>query len=621
MLFDNERDQGLLKAEKLARTYKSNALKLALAGGVVFFLGISLLGRMTTAGNPMPAFFTACAGFSMMLAGGVFALFMGQPQAMVSRKRLEGAKLLNLTSPIKADGVPIGNARMPPKSEPLHTLIEGATGTGKTQILKRMVDYIRSRGDTVVIVDTGYDMHTALGREGDIVLSVFDDASPGWLPKNEIQNPADWGVLAESFIGEGSGEARQWHQMAKALFVAVARGYEREVQKAGSSFDHSELFHLLTQAPAEDLAPFITGTAAAGLADNEKGLANVRMTFFDSLKFWEHLKPGEFSVRNWVEQRGKRPSIFIPYRKRTLPECKTLISAWLDQIITAAVDAGENTENRVWIIIDELSGLGEIPSLKVAVTELRKTGFRVVVGIQNYEQVQQIYGREGAITITNNLSNKVIMRANDGATGERQSKLIGDARFRVTKVSRTAGEKSSLSTSAGDETTRIVLPAEIINLEDLTALVHFAGEEAWHFTKLPIYAPGEWDADRLVEAQQPPKMLPAPVGPPTPEEAALQDRLRASDPITPAEMGRTEGPRPSWTVVDELLRKIGGPSWDGERFRAKILNACGWHPETGWDEGRQKVARAYERARLVLIQTLERAKIEEKTNTNDDKKE
>ena len=76
---------------------------------------------------------------------------------------------------------------MPLGAEPLHTLIEGATGTGKTQLLKQMVEHIRARGDTIVVVDTGYDLYKVFGRDGDIVLSAFDPASPGWMPQNEVR--------------------------------------------------------------------------------------------------------------------------------------------------------------------------------------------------------------------------------------------------------------------------------------------------------------------------------------------------------------------------------------------------------------------------------------------------
>lgn len=410
-------------------------------------------------------------GILGLLLAGTFTLgkkifeSLASPTSL-SRAHVEGAKTLKLIAPQKQNGIPIGNARMPEGMEPLHTLIEGATGTGKTQLLKQMVDYIRKRGDTVVVVDTGYDLHKSFGQANDIILSPFDPASPGWMPQNEVRSPTDWNALAETLIPQGEGSAKEWNAMARAMFAGVCRGYQSMVKDAGEKFDAADLFHLLTAAPVSAVSPFLEGSAAASLAENEKGLTNVRMSFFDALGFWQDLKPGNFSVRDWVAITD-RPSIFIPHTKRTLPASRTLIATWLDQIITEACDQGENRKNRVWIIIDELSSLGRIPALESAVTELRKTGFRVVCGIQNYEQVEQRYTRTGAVTISNNLSNKVILRANNEVAAERASKLIGDARHRIT----TRGSSGQgMSTNVQESVERVVLPSQILSLPDLPCI-------------------------------------------------------------------------------------------------------------------------------------------------------
>lgn len=606
------------EAEDLGRQYRANILKFTVWPGVGAFVTALVLTKPLSELAAGLWFFLLAGGLFLMLVGGFVLLVMTSPIPALSRAHLDGARVEDLDKPERSEGIPIGNARMPPQAEPLHTLIEGAPGTGKTQILKRMVDYVRHRGDTVVVVDSNYDMHKSLSRPGDILLSAFDETGPGWLPQNEIRASADWAALAQSFIGDGKGDAAQWHQMAKAMFAACARGYATECRESGAKFDHRELFYLLTQAPAADLAPFIRGSAAAALSENEKGLQNVRMTFFDTLKSWEYLRTGDFSVRDWVESGldgTSRPSIFIPYSTRQLPEAKNLISCWLDQIITTAIDSGEQRDNRVWVIIDELSGMGEIPGLKQAVAQLRKTGFCVVAGIQAMEQIEDVYGRTGAVSITANLGNKVILRTTDSTSAERQSRLIGDSRFRVYQASQsTGGNGGSINRSVKDEVQRIVLASEIMALPDLTALVHWSGSERWYLTPVPIFAPGEFSQKRL-DGPEPAALLPPPATPPTPEQEALQARLRASGPITPEAMDRTEGPRPVWSQIDELLRRVGGPGWDGEKFRAKVLSSLGWHPETGWDDGRARVANAYEQARQTLARTLDRTEIERDTNS------
>jgi type IV secretory pathway TraG/TraD family ATPase VirD4 len=429
-----------------------------------------------------------------------FFIYISKPsEARQVRERLAGSTVDVLTEDQEGDGVPIGKARMPARAEPLHILIEGATGTGKTQLLKQVTAYLRQRGDTVVVVDTNFDLFNTFGKPGDILLSPFDPRSPGWSPANEIEAPTDWNALAETLIAPGEGDAKEWNAMARAFFAAVARGYHQAVQEAGEPFDFKELVHLLTAAPPEQVEPFLVGSAAASLAQNEKGMGNIRMSFYDSLSFVQDLKDGYFSARRWVRSGANgqpRPCIFMPHTKKTIAASRTLIATWLDQIISEACDQGENSNNRVWIIIDELSSLGRIPALETAVTELRKTGFRVAVGIQNYEQIEQRYSKTGAATIGNNLSSRIIFRANGPDAAERASKLIGDARHRVTSIStsssNSSGDRSGSSSSGSsiavtEQVERVVLPSEILALPDLTAFVKFAGSDTALLTEIQIY--------------------------------------------------------------------------------------------------------------------------------------
>lgn len=485
--------------------------KEALAGFRRFLLPIVLVGALgvmicitwiANAPDPVlrnrtPEWFLL---ISVLITGTFGAMlvitFKAKFEPHLEKRQLAGAKVraANATDS-QGEGVPIGGLRMPLRVEPQHLIIEGATGTGKTQLLKQQISFLRDRGDTLVVVDSNYEMHRTFGRQGDLVLSAFDENSPGWLPHNEVRTPADWNALAETLIQSGEGNSAEWNKMARAFFVGIARGYQREVEAAGLDFDHMALFRLLTSADVDEIAPFLEGSAAASLADNEKGLMNIRMSFYDSLGFWSDLKPGSFSLRDWVRSHD-RATIFIPHTKRTLSAARPLITTWLDQIVQEACDGGEDRERRVWIIIDELSSLGRIPALEEAVTELRKTGFRVVAGLQAMAQLEKpsMYGKHSAETIVGNLSNKVWFRPSGEATAERISREIGTARYRVTSRSESVSEKSgerqkstSTSVSETERDERLILASDLAGLPDLHCFVRWAGSNETVKTVVPIF--------------------------------------------------------------------------------------------------------------------------------------
>lgn len=227
--------------------FKFGVMPCAGLAGLGFLMGLT--GANDHSG--WPGVFLIALGLVFGGIAGLICLTASPGRPAIQRRHKGGAQISRIDAPMDAEGVPLGNVRMPEHLESLHMLIEGATGTGKTQLLKNMVAHLRARGDTVVVVDTNYDMWTAFNRPDDVILSPFDPAFPGWLPMNEVRAPSDWSALAQSFIGDGVGEAAQWHQMAKAMFSATARGYQRIVEEAGDTFDHKELFHLLTGADAE----------------------------------------------------------------------------------------------------------------------------------------------------------------------------------------------------------------------------------------------------------------------------------------------------------------------------------------------------------------------------------
>lgn len=76
--------------------------------------------------------------------------------------------------------------------------------------IKGRYQSLRARGDTVVIVDTGYDMWSTFGQPDDVILSPFDPAFPGWLPMNEIRSPADWSALVQSLSAGSSACSYQY---------------------------------------------------------------------------------------------------------------------------------------------------------------------------------------------------------------------------------------------------------------------------------------------------------------------------------------------------------------------------------------------------------------------------
>lgn len=275
--------------------------------------------------------------------------------------------------------------------------------------------------------------------------------------------------------------------MAKAMFAAVGGSLW---EAYGSALTNAELQRALVAASPSELQPLVQGTSVEALAsDDERAasrLQSVRMSFIDSLKSWQYVKDGGFSFREWIT-RNDETWLFVPYRDFNLPITGQLISAWMDILISSALEAGENRSGRMtWVIIDEMDALGEIPSLLTGVARLRKTGLSVVGVVQNVSQLRETYKEHKAATLMNNLSTKVILRMTAPDEAEFMSKTIGEVEVLETKQSYST-DREGVTYSSDLKTKALVMPSELMSLPNLHGYVKFAGNHPVVPVVIPVF--------------------------------------------------------------------------------------------------------------------------------------
>ncbi|SAI46640.1 type IV secretion system protein VirD4 [Bordetella ansorpii] len=375
-------------------------------------------------------------------------------------------------SQIDVAGVP-----MPTRIETLHLLLNGATGSGKTILLRRLVFSALRRGDRMVLVDPNGDLLSKFWRPGDIVLNPYDSRTEGWSFFNEVRADYDWKRFAKSVVPLGAdANAEEWNEFGRLLLREAAR----KLYTLGCP-SIEQLFRWCTIADPQDLRAFLTGTLAESLfaGSNEASKALTSARFVLSNKLSEHMSmpPGTFSIRDWMEdERGG--NLFITWRQDMAPAMKPLVSAWVDVFCTSILSMPENYYRRWWLVIDELASLEKLPTLEDALTKGRKHGLRIVAGLQSVSQLASIYGERVAQTIRASFRSLVVLGGSktDPETAEEMSKSLGEhevARPEYTDSrqigSRTTGERMVRSTE------RVVTPAQVQTLPDLNGYLAFSG--------------------------------------------------------------------------------------------------------------------------------------------------
>lgn len=318
----------------------------------------------------------------------------------------------------------IGGVNVPDAFEPEHILICGAPGTGKTNIIIKMLDGIRQRGKRAIVYDTAGTFVEKFYRPGtDILLNPLDVRSDRWSPWVDVPRDYHYDQIAESTIPDKAGDPF-WAKSARGTLVAVMRKLARQQRTLVSI-----LLDTLLRSKLKDLAAFAQGTDAAAFIslEGERTSAGIQAELASVMRSFSYLDDTEdgLSIRDWVANEKDDSWLFITVKADQLPSLRPLITVWLDIAISAIMSLSADRNRRLYCVIDELPSLQKLPSLSDFLARARKYGGCGILGFQSYPQLEATYGIQDAAAITGYCSTWVALRANDTPTAKHVSENLG----------------------------------------------------------------------------------------------------------------------------------------------------------------------------------------------------
>ncbi len=411
-------------------------------------------------------------------------------------------------------GITLAGTAVPSQDETKHFKLIGTTGTGKSTAIQEILSKALARGDRAVIADPdgGYLQRFHRPERGDVVLNPFDARSLKWDLFAEIESPYDVEQLARSLIPDHEGQDRSWRGYARTFFTSVTQ----QAHEAGIK-DTNELYRLLVVADVDELRELVRGTPAQPFLDEDNSrmfdsIRSVTSSAVSALQYVGKQTAQGFSIREWVAE--KTPGVlFMPYKAGQIAALRSTISAWMRLAIFEAMDQDEQrhdpagggpaggSNDRLWLVVDELDALGQIDGLKDALARLRKFGGRCVLGFQSIAQVSSTYGPGDAHTIVENCGNTLILRCSaseGGGTARFASQLIGDREVKHTTVSKSRRTTELFGSVAHSEHVKVepaVLPSQVEQLPDFAGYLKYASDPQWQRVRLD--ANQAWQQSRL----------------------------------------------------------------------------------------------------------------------------
>ena len=435
------------------------------------------------------------------VGAGVIALFLGwfwyRGVQLSRRKRIRGAELVTAGELRRRmrpahlrvlDRMP-GAARLrpysiagipyPERTETQHTIVSGTTGSGKTVLIADVVSQIRARGERCVIYDKmGSYTRAFFDAERDVLMNPLDARAPLWSPFLEARNPRDFDMMAAALIPQQKDTVDPfWVTAARQLFSNGAGVFwNRGVTENKVLVDH------LLKTDLTALAEAMEGTVAQSIVDpeNPKTALSVRAMLTAHLSALEFLpdtgKP--FSIREWISDENKDGFLFLTSRGDQHASLRGLISTWLEIAVNAMLTLAQDDGRRIWVILDELPTLHQVPSLQPGLAESRQFGGCFVLGVQVAAALRDLYGRNGAETISGLCGTRVVLAAPDRDTAQWSADSLGRSEVEEVAEGYSYGAntiRDGVSLTPRRELRSLALPSEIMRLPNLEGYLKFPG--------------------------------------------------------------------------------------------------------------------------------------------------
>jgi type IV secretion system protein VirD4 len=129
----------------------------------------------------------------------------------------------------------------------------------------------------------------------------------------------------------------------------------------------------------------------------------------------------------------------------------------------------------VTLLLDEAANIGRLPALMNVVTTARGRDIGIVVGLQALSQLAEIYGRDAAAAILDNLQTKIILAGLNFESADPISKLLGEATVVQPRRGKSMGPVGVLAKGRSlmwqDSVRRLMTPDEVRRIGENEMLV------------------------------------------------------------------------------------------------------------------------------------------------------
>jgi type IV secretory pathway TraG/TraD family ATPase VirD4 len=403
-----------------------------------------------------------------------------------SRKYVRGANISNAgefaaSAKRKREvlDLPFGAVKMPVGVENEHTFIVGRPSTGKTNLLCQIVERLKERKERAIIYDFKSDYFTKFydPRE-DLLFNPLDARSLGWNVFNEIKTFMDVDAITGSLVPNSTAAGDPfWNDAARDVLAGIIHYLFKTGRKENRylwdmvTADGLSIRDCLRQIPEGQ-----RGFRYIEDAGSKQALS-VFAVMMQYAKCFEFMggNNGDFTLQQWLDS-GKG-MIFITNYPGVQDTLRPVLSLFIDLLSRRLLSMADSRSRKIFFLLDEFGTLQRLSSIIRLLTLSRSKGGAVFIAIQDYGQIDRIYTKDHRQSIVNACGNGVTFALADPVSADISSAKLGETEYLDTETTRTMGVESyrdGTSLSQRKKRERLFLPADIMDLQKLTAVVKFS---------------------------------------------------------------------------------------------------------------------------------------------------
>ncbi|XZE20285.1 type IV secretion system DNA-binding domain-containing protein [Pirellulaceae bacterium SH449] len=368
------------------------------------------------------------------------------------------------------------NLMLPHQDASNHFIAIGTTGSGKTTILRLLMQSALSNMGNencrAFVYDAKQDAYPILASflpiDSIVTLNPFDDRGVAWDLCSDLNEPAR---LLEfcSTIYPQVADSNPFFRLA-TVHCTYLLGLSYYL--SGLEFTFGDLLRPLQNIShlCQILDRHPETRVGIGLYfRDERLVSNLLASFAVSTLYYSHIAAcwenavTSLSIRDWVRSRKV---VILGNSEISRASIDNINQAIFKFAAIEVLNLPETFTDSTWFFLDELSEAGKHEILISLAKKGRSKGAKLCLATQSIAGLRnpKLYGPELTDDLLGQIGTRFIGRTECVTTAEYLSRLLGDLRKMQVSYSYTSGEKPTSTTSYSEQIRKNILPSKLMNI-------------------------------------------------------------------------------------------------------------------------------------------------------------